>query len=115
VPVPYSDPAAVDPEEALLAAVSSCHMLWFLALAAHRKFTVDRYADEATGEMGKNDAGKSYVARVTLRPKAEFSGDLRPSRADMDALHRAAHEECFIAHSIRAEVSCLPDYGAMED
>lgn len=100
----YSDPAAVDPEEALVAAVSSCHMLFFLAFAAKRGFRVDRYADSASGEMTKNDAGKLYVSKVTLAPAITFSGDKKPAREDIAALHHRSHEECYIANSIRAEV-----------
>ena len=76
--MPQSDPAAVDPEEAFVASIASCHMLWFLSIAAKRKYCVDRYADRAVGVMGKNAAGKEYVAQVTLRPAVAFSGDRIP-------------------------------------
>jgi len=108
VPVPMSDAAAVDPEEAFVAALSSCHMLWFLALAAKRKFCVDRYADAAEARMGKNAAGKVALLSVTLHPDAKFSGEHRPTRADIDALHHEAHELCFIANSVTSEVRCEP-------
>ena len=102
------DPARTNPEEALVAAVSSCHMLWFLSLAAKRGYVVDSYTDEAEGVMEKNAAGKIAVTKVTLRPLAVFSGAKLPDRAALDALHHAAHGECFIANSIRSEVVCEP-------
>ncbi len=102
VRVPLSDPAAVDPEEALVSAVASCHMLWFLALAAKAGYRVDSYP--ASGSMAKNEHGKLFVARVTLRPQVRFSGDKLPDQATFDALHHAAHEECNIAHSVRSEI-----------
>lgn len=104
LPPPMSKPDAVDPEEALVASASSCHMLFFLALAAKRGFTIDRYTDRASGEMSKNERGKLYVSRVTLNPEITFSGGKRPSTEDIAALHHRAHEECYIANSIRAEV-----------
>jgi organic hydroperoxide reductase OsmC/OhrA len=111
VPVPLSDPAAVDPEEAFVASIASCHMLWFLALAAKRKLCVDRYADSAIGVMGRNAAGKEYIAQVTLRPQVAFSGERVPSREELRALHHRAHEECFIANSVRTEIRCEPVLG----
>jgi len=108
VPVPMSDPAAVDPEEAFVASIASCHMLWFLALAAKKKFCVDRYADAAVGVMGRNAAGKEFISLVTLRPGVAFSGDRVPSLAELHALHHRAHEECFIANSVRTEIRCEP-------
>ena len=97
----HSVEAAVDPEEAFVASLSSCHMLFFLSFAARAGFTIDSYEDQARGEMAKNDAGKLYVARVTLRPVIVFSGDKRPAEADIAALHHRSHEECFIAALIR--------------
>jgi organic hydroperoxide reductase OsmC/OhrA len=108
VPVPLSDPAAVDPEEALIAALSSCHMLWFLAIAAKRKFRVDRYRDRATATLAKNDAGKLYMNVVTLQPEVQFSGDALPSREQIEAMHHTAHAECYIANSVKAEVRVEP-------
>jgi organic hydroperoxide reductase OsmC/OhrA len=108
VPLPYSEAAAVDPEEAFVASLSSCHMLWFLSLAAKRRFRVDRYADDAEGTMGKNAAGKIAMLRVTLRPRVVFSGDPMPTREEIDALHHEAHAECFIANSVTTEVRCVP-------
>jgi organic hydroperoxide reductase OsmC/OhrA len=108
VPLPMSDATAVDPEEAFVASLSSCHMLWFLSIAAKRGYVVDSYADDAVGVMEKNAAGKLAMTKVTLRPLALFSGAKRPDRATLDALHHAAHEECFIAASIRSEIAIEP-------
>lgn len=108
VPLPYSDAAAVDPEEAFVAALSSCHMLWFLHLAAKRGFVVERYEDRADGVMAKNAEGKWAMTLVTLHPRAEFAGERRPGRQDIEALHHAAHEECYIANSVKSEVRCAP-------
>jgi organic hydroperoxide reductase OsmC/OhrA len=105
VPIPFSNPASIDPEEALVAALSSCHMLWFLSLASARGFVVDRYTDGAEGEMGSNAAGKQWVRRVVLRPHVVFSaGEKSPAHSDVEALHHAAHAECFIANSVRTEI-----------
>ena len=108
VPLPYSDPAAVDPEEAFVASLSSCHMLWFLSLAANEGFCVDRYADAATGVMKKNTAGRVAMTVVILHPVVEFSGESMPSRVDIERLHHEAHEACFIANSVKTEVRCEP-------
>jgi organic hydroperoxide reductase OsmC/OhrA len=108
VRVPYSVAAAVDPEEAFVASISSCHMLWFLSLAAQAGLRVDQYQDEAVGVMGKNAAGKNAVTRVTLQPRVTFSGDKLPSRPEVDELHHKAHEECFIANSVTTEILCEP-------
>lgn len=108
VRLPFSDPAAVDPEEALVAAISSCHMLSFLYVAAKRRFRVDRYVDEAVGVLEKNEEGRLAVTRVTLRPKIDFSGERLPTRQELDELHHAAHEECFIANSVKTQIVCEP-------
>lgn len=105
VRVPLSDPAGVDPEEAFVAALSSCHMLWFLGLAAQQGYVVDRYLDTAEGHMARNAAGRDWIARVVLRPQVDFVGERRPDDAAVDALHHAAHDECFIANSVRTELS----------
>ena len=104
VPVPMSDASAVDPEEAMIASLSSCHMLWFLAFAANARLTLDSYRDEASGELDKDEAGKRYLARVTLRPVTTFTGR-QPDQAELDALHHAAHEHCEMAHSVRATIT----------
>lgn len=101
---PWSDPAAVDPEEALVAAVSSCHMLWFLSLAAARGFVVDSYADAGEARMGEVAPGRQGLTDVVLQPRVVFSGARLPDDAQVDALHHEAHERCYIANSIRAEV-----------
>jgi len=108
VRVPLSVAAAVDPEEALVASLSSCHMLWFLSLAASGGFRVDDYTDDALGVMGKNAAGRIAMLSVTLRPRVRFSGERLPSRADIAHLHHRAHEECFIANSVTTEVRIEP-------
>lgn len=100
----YSRLDAIDPEEAFVASLSACHMLFFLAFAAKAGLRVDSYQDDAVGEMAKNEAGKLFVAKVTLYPDIVFSGDQRPSEAEVERLHHRAHEECFIANSVKSEV-----------
>ena len=112
VRLPMSVEAAVDPEEALVAALSSCHMLWFLSLAAAARFRVDDYSDEAVGTMGRNAAGKTAMLSVTLRPRVRFSGERLPARADLLQLHERAHEECFIANSVTTTVNLEPVFDA---
>ena len=107
VPLPWSDAAAVDPEEAFVAALSSCHMLWFLSIAARRGFCVDDYRDAAEGVMARNAAGRLAMTLVTLRPAARFGGR-QPTPAELHAMHHEAHEECFIANSVKTEVRCEP-------
>jgi organic hydroperoxide reductase OsmC/OhrA len=104
VPVPYSVVEAVDPEEALVASAASCHMLWFLSIAAGRGFVVESYMDKATGIMEKNSEGKIAITRITLRPKIEFSADRAPSPEELQSLHHSAHDKCFIANSLKSEV-----------
>lgn len=108
VRAPMSDPSAVDPEETFVASLSSCHMLWFLSLAAKARFRVDRYVDNAEGVMEKNAEGRMAITRVTLRPAVQFSGEKLPTREELDRLHHEAHEECFIANSVKSEVRCEP-------
>ena len=107
VRAPFSDPSAVDPEEAFVASLSSCHMLWFLSIAADRGFVVDDYDDEAVGHMRKNEDGKLVIAEVVLHPKVSFSGT-QPSRERVDGMHHAAHEACFIANSVKSEIRVQP-------
>jgi len=104
VPEPMSVAANVDPEEALVASVSSCHMLFFLSGAVQGGFTVDDYVDRAVGVMEKNSEGKVAITRITLRPAILFSGERLPTPAELAELHHRAHEGCFIANSIKAEV-----------
>ena len=108
VPLPYSEARAVDPEEAFVASLSSCHMLWFLSIAAQRKFCVESYVDEALGIMSKNAAGKLAMTQVTLRPRVVFVGERTPTDAEIAAIHHEAHDECFIANSVTTEVRCEP-------
>src|SRR6516162_2687023 len=105
VPAPYSNPANIDPEEAFVAAISSCHMLTYLFLAYQQGFQVDSYYDEAVGHMTKNERGVPWVSSVDLNPKIIYSGDKLPNSADEEHLHHAAHEQCFIANSIRTAVT----------
>lgn len=108
VPSPWSDPRGVDPEEAFVAALSSCHMLSFLWLASRRGLVVDAYEDDAIGRMGPNAHGRAAVVRVELRPRIRFSGPRLPSDAEVAALHHEAHDVCFIANSVTTEVVVEP-------
>jgi organic hydroperoxide reductase OsmC/OhrA len=108
VPLPMSVAAAIDPEEAFVASLSSCHMLWFLFIAAKRRFVVDSYRDEAVGLLAKDETRKEWMTKVTLRPEVHFSGDRRPTRQELIAMHEEAHEQCFIARSVKTDVRCEP-------
>ncbi len=108
VPLPMSDAGAVDPEEAFVASLASCHMLWFLDFAARRGYVVDAYTDAAEGVMAKNAAGRLAMTVVTLRPQVDFGGAQRPDADALRALHGQAHEQCFIAASVRTDVRCEP-------
>ncbi len=108
VPLPMSDPGAVDPEEMFVASLASCHMLWFLSLAAARGWRVDRYADQAAGQMARNAQGRMAMTMVTLRPRVQWLGETAPSPEDVRALHHEAHEACFIANSVKTLVICEP-------
>ena len=103
VPLPMSVAANIDPEEALVAATSSCHMLFFLSLAAQRGYIVDDYRDDAVGELGKNSAGRLAMTRIVLRPRIAFAG-AAPTPEALAALHHDAHERCYIANSLTADV-----------
>jgi len=103
VPVPLSDAAGVDPEEALIASAASCHMLWFLDLARRAGFDVASYRDDAEGVLGKDDRGRIALTTIRLRPDIAFSGRA-PTAAELADLHHEAHEKCFIANSLRSEV-----------
>jgi organic hydroperoxide reductase OsmC/OhrA len=103
-PAYLGNPQRVDPEAAFVAALSSCHMLTFLALASNRGFVVDQYEDTAVGHLEKNAAGKLAVTRVDLHPTIAFGGDKKPNTADLDWLHDKAHRECFIANSVTTEI-----------
>ena len=105
VPIPYSNPAHVDPEEAFVAAISSCHMLTYLYLACRKGFQVDSYNDEARGVMSKGERGIPWISEVTLNPKIVYSGERLPTAAEITQLHHDAHEQCFIANSIKTRVT----------
>lgn len=108
VPLPWSVLDAIDPEEAFVASLSSCHMLWFLSIAREQGYIVDHYHDAAEGIMAKNSEGKLMMTIVTLRPAITFSGGKQPTDAMLQQLHHLAHEECFIANSVKTEVRCEP-------
>src|ERR1017187_8157381 len=108
VPAPWSNPACVDPEEAFVAAISSCHMLTFLYLAAKQGFQIDSYEDEAVGVMANNEKGVPWVSSVTLNPKIVFSGDKLPTSADVERLNHLAHEQCYIVNSIKTDGIVCP-------
>lgn len=100
--------SCVDPEEAFVASLSSCHMLTFLAIAARKRYVVESYEDQAVGVLARNDAGSLAVTRVTLRPAVRFSGDRQPNADDLARLHDQAHHACFIANSVKTEVVVEP-------
>jgi organic hydroperoxide reductase OsmC/OhrA len=104
VPAPWSDQAGVDPEEAFVASLSSCHMLFFLDFARRAGFVVDSYVDEAEGVIEKRDDGKMWMSRVTLHPHLTWGGNA-PDEAALADLHHKAHEACFIANSVTTEVT----------
>ena len=108
VPVPMSDPMGVDPEEAFVASLSSCHMLWFLSIAAERGFVVDHYEDHAVGTMARNEAGRRAMTRVVLRPDVAFGGERQPTADELRAMHDQAHHECYIANSVKTDVVVEP-------
>ncbi len=108
VPAPWSNPAGVDPEEAFVASIASCHMLTFVWLASRGGFVVERYRDVATGSMTKNERGVPWVSKVTLRPEIVWGGEKQPAPADLERLHHLAHEQCFIANSVKTEIVVEP-------
>lgn len=108
VPLPYSDAAAVDPEEAFVASLSSCHMLWFLDVAARAGWVVDSYRDEAIGTLARNAEGQQAMTRVVLHPAVQFATGPQPTPEQLNALHHKAHASCFIANSVKTDVVCEP-------
>jgi len=108
VPAPMSVEAAVDPEEAFVAALASCHMLWFLSLAAKAGYVVESYSDEAIGVMGQIAEGKLAMTEVTLRPAVVFASEHGPTPEQLQQLHHRAHEQCFIANSVKTTIRCEP-------
>jgi len=105
VPLPYSVEANVDPEEAFVASLSSCHMLFFLGIAAKHRFVVDSYIDDAVGTMEENEDGKIAMTKVILRPKIIFSSSKQPTLEQLEKMHHQSHEQCFIANSVKTEVT----------
>ena len=108
VPAPWSNPAGVDPEEAFVASISSCHLLTFLYLASKAGFQIDSYEDEAIGTVTKNEKGVLWVSSVKLDPKIVYSGEKSPAPTDEERLHHLAHEQCYIANSVKTEVAVCP-------
>lgn len=104
VPVPMSDPACVDPEEALVAAAASCHMLFFLSIAAQRGYMVDEYHDHAVGVLDTGSDGKLAMTRIVLRPQLAWADGRAPASAELAAIHHLAHEKCYIASSLKGDV-----------
>jgi organic hydroperoxide reductase OsmC/OhrA len=102
------DGERIDPEEALVASLSSCHMLTFLAIAARKRFGVETYEDEAVGHLTKNAEGKLWVSQVTLRPRIRFMAGVAVSREQLEQMHHHSHKECFIANSVKTEVTVEP-------
>jgi organic hydroperoxide reductase OsmC/OhrA len=105
---PFSDASAVDPEEAFVAALSSCHMLWFLSTAADHGYIVDAYEDEPVGHMREDAAGRQSITHAVLRPRVAFGGDAKPTREQLDELHHLAHDACFIANSVKTTITIEP-------
>lgn len=108
VPTPWSNPAAVDPEEAFVASIASCHMLTFVWLASRAGFAAELYEDAAIGRMMKNDRGIPWISSVTLRPRIVWSSGKVPSAAELEHLHHQAHEQCFIANSVKTTITVEP-------
>jgi len=107
VPLPMSSESAVDPEEAFIASLSSCHMLWFLSIAAEKNYIVESYEDHAEGILGKDQDGKLAMTQVTLHPRVVFNGKTTPSREQIEELHHLAHEECYIANSVKTSITIV--------
>ena len=106
-PAYLGNPANVDPEEAFVASLSSCHMLTFLAIACKQKFVLDSYEDEAVGHMEKNAEGRLAITKVELHPKIKWSGEKEPTAEELEKIHHAAHDNCFIANSVKTEVTVV--------
>lgn len=108
VPPPWTDAGDIDPEEAFVASLASCHMLTFLYLAAKSGFCVDHYEDEAVGTLAKNEKGAFWISKVALRPRIRFSGGKQPTAPELEQLHHKSHDLCFIANSVKSEVVVEP-------
>ena len=105
VPIPMSDPALIDPEEAFVSSVSSCHMLFFLSIAAKKKLVIDSYQDNPIATMGKNENGKMAVKSITLQPKVVFGAGKKTDEATINRIHQIAHANCFLANSINTKIT----------
>lgn len=106
VPIPFSNPEFIDPEEAFISSISSCHMLFFLSIAAKRKIEVLKYIDTPIGKLSKNDLNKMAITEITLQPKITFKQEI--SNESLEKMHHLAHKNCFIAHSINAQIHIKP-------
>jgi organic hydroperoxide reductase OsmC/OhrA len=115
VPLPWSDAAAVDPEEAFVASLSSCHMLWFLDMAARAGWQVASYRDDAVGRMARNAEGRLAMTQVVLRPAVVFAGPAQPDAQELLRLHHRAHEDCFLANSVKTEIRCEPVMSGLDE
>jgi organic hydroperoxide reductase OsmC/OhrA len=113
VPLPFSNPAGVDPEEAFVASLSSCHMLTFLDLARRAGHVIESYEDDAVGSLAKNAEGVRWVARVTLNPRIQYRAGAAPSEDAERRLHEEAHHHCFIANSVKTEITVQSRAGAV--
>ena len=107
VPLPMSDASLIDPEEAFLASLSSCHMLFFLSIAAKKKLLVEKYEDHAQGTMGKNEEGKIAMLTIILNPVIIFSGAEKPSQETIRQIHKLAHDSCYIANSVKTKIEII--------
>lgn len=108
VPAPWSDSNHVDPEQALVASLASCHMLFFLSIASERGFQIDSYVDKAVGTLSRDSEGKLSMTEVKLRPEVNFGGENLPDENDIHAIHHSAHEQCFIANSVKTSIKIEP-------
>lgn len=104
VPTPFSDPTAIDPEEAFIASLASCHMLWFLSIASKKGFSVEHYKDNAKGFMEKDINNSLAITKVVLRPHTKYLGDFMPSKEEDHEMHHEAHSKCFIANSVKTDI-----------
>jgi len=108
VPLPYSVESNVDPEEAFIASLSSCHMLFFLSIAAKRRYVIESYVDAAKGIMQLNKDNKTSMTDITLNPKIEFTGEKQPTTEQINKMHQQAHQQCFIANSVKTKIHINP-------
>lgn len=108
VALPMSVAENVDPEEAFVASLSSCHMLIFLAIAAKRRYIIDDYVDEAIGIMASDEQGRMSITKVTLRPRVTWSGEEKPTQQQLEKMHHQSHKMCFIANSVKTVVETIP-------